>query len=680
MIQNSASGPTEIAEKIFWVGTGNQIAKLNCNPYLILDGDEGVLIDPGSPLDFDAVAANVEQLIPISRLRYIILQHQDPDFCASTPLFEKRGFCGELATHWRAAPLIRFYGVTSSFYIINEHELRLTFGNGRTLLFVPTPYLHFSGAIATYDPVGKVLFSSDLFGSFAENPPLYADQWPDDEYIEDMKSFHEHYMPSNAILRATMNKLDQLDIHLIAPQHGSAIRWDISRYIHALRDLECGNFLQPARHNLPALDGYTSIVNQVLKRYYALFSHQEAAEIFAGTDICLNRETGLLADFNCSGQELWNRLFYFIHSRRGIMPLIYIEPFVKKLTAEYDIEMPEIFASTLLSMEDKSFRLSRENQKLAEKNLLLKEHLATANERLLQCPITKLPNEQVFRQFLTGECQSYMEAQTSGALLLIGIDHMARINLQYGNAAGDEVLKIVTYLLTETLQNSYTLFKVDGPVFACYLPDTNKETAFHYGESMRNRIEQSDRMLERVTVSVGVLTLDDFRQQPFADYIDFAKTVFHAAKSSLNQARHQGGNQVSVMAESAVGPSLGKILLVDTDELHLDVLETLLTDLHFLVLKARDGEEALSLIEQESPEVVISEVLLPKMDAFMLREKMLLQSANQEISFILVSFQKNEENIQRAFALNIEHYFQKPYILPELLGLIQLKFRQRNGK
>ena len=220
----SPTTPREIASGVFWVGAAHQAAPLNCNPYLLVDGNEAVLIDPGSPLDFPEVLKNVQSLIALSQIKYIVLQHQDPDFCAATPLFEQAGFVGQLATHWRAAHLIKYYGVTSSFYLVNEHNWELAFGNDRKIMFVPTPYLHFPGAIASYDPSSRVLFSSDLFGAFADNCPLFADEWPGQNYQEAMQSFHEHYMPSNAILRPVMENLAQFDIACIAPQHGSVIR------------------------------------------------------------------------------------------------------------------------------------------------------------------------------------------------------------------------------------------------------------------------------------------------------------------------------------------------------------------------------------------------------------------------------------------------------------------------
>lgn len=669
--------PIELGEGIYWVGSASEIDHLNCNPYLIVDGTEGVLIDPGSPLDFEEVLSKVTQILPVEQLRYIILQHQDPDFCASTPLFEKHGFRGELATHWRTAHLLPFYGVQSPFYLVNEHRLTLHFGNGRKLLFHPTPYLHFPGAITTYDPVSKTLFSSDLFGAFCKEFFLFAEDWPDGHYLEAMKGFHEHYMPSNEILRPAIESLSMLDIRQIAPQHGSVIRQDIPLYIRTLRDLECGAFLRPIKKKLSALTGYTTILNQVLKRYYSAFPKEQLFQAFAHTDIQLNLDTGMLKNFNCTGSELWNRFFQFIYTAHGMEMLVFIEPLVNKLAAEYDLALPDIFTGTVFSVEKSLLSCSLEKQKLVNELEQIKEKLQVASEKVLYCPITKLPNQQVFLHYLTEECQKFAADSTTGSLLLIGIDNMSRINLQYGHAAGDEILKTLMYLLTEHLPSGHALFKDEGPVFACYLPQTDKTSAIALGEQIRYQIAQSDRMIEQVTVSIGILSLSDFDHQQFVSYSDLAHNVHRTAKDYLNQARRQGMNQVCFSIHKEASALAGNILIADTDEVHLDVLSNLLENAQFSVWKARDGEEALQLIREKQPELIISEVMLPKLDAFSLVHELKRDSATMQTPVILLSFLKNEETIQRAFALDIEHYYPKPYLVPELLGLVLLKFRQR---
>ena len=536
--------------------------------------------------------------------------------------------------------------------------------------------MHFAGAIATYDSQTKVLFSSDLFGAFSGQAALYADEWPRNSYMESMLSFHENYMPSNKNLRPVMEKLSKMAINVIAPQHGAIIRKDIPGHISALQELECGSFLTPIQHELSTIDGYTKIANQVLKRYYASYSITQVSGILSGGGIKIDPETGIITDFNCSGRELWDRIFQLMYDSQGGGALFFIAPFVKKLSEEYSIELPFIFQSTVLTLEQQNQQCSQENRQLLEKTTKLTEQLAHASETLLRCPITNLRNENVLHQYLEFQQQVYLETLSTGFVLIIGVDNMARINLQYGDSIGDEILQTIAYLIDEVIEPSHVLFKVEGPYFACFLSDGDAHSALQQAEKIRFHIEQSDRMIEKSTISIAIADLQDFARQTYANGSHFALTLLTAGKTQLMDARRLGGNRICLVNETDQNPSNGKILLVDTDEMHLEVLGTLLTDAGYKICIANDGEAAIEMVERESPELIISEIMLPKTDGFLLRQHLRATSVQQQIPFILLSFQKNDENIQRAFSLDIEHYLQKPYILSELIGLVQLKFRQ----
>lgn len=119
--------------------------------------------------------------------------------CAS---LEKAGAKFEVVTHWRTQTLVKSTMASNRTIISSAKMNSLTLASGRTLGFVLTPYLHFPGAFTSYDYQSRILFFSDLFGAFSYEWSLYAKG----DYIEKMKTFHEHYMPANSIIRPiTMN-------------------------------------------------------------------------------------------------------------------------------------------------------------------------------------------------------------------------------------------------------------------------------------------------------------------------------------------------------------------------------------------------------------------------------------------------------------------------------------------
>ena len=337
----------------------------------MIDDSEGILFDPGSVLDFETVYNNVIDIIPLDQIKYVVLHHQDPYICASLPLFEEAGANFQLVTHWRAAVLIKHYGIVSPFYIINENEFKLRLSSGRELSFIPTPYLHFPGAFATYDVQSKILFSSDLFGAFSYNWNLYAD----DSYVEKMKMFHEHYMPSNEIIRPVMEKLLSIDIAMIAPQHGSIIKDNVVGHIKVLRDLECGVFLKDTKKEVAKSGGYKLLVSLVLKRLYFIFPVNEVNEALEGLEISFDRNSYEVLDFNYRGVDLWNGLFENISKKKGMNWLVVLEPFVNKISKEYDVLVPDIYQSQMIDAQSEIWDLSSENVELRNLNEKLNQNI-----------------------------------------------------------------------------------------------------------------------------------------------------------------------------------------------------------------------------------------------------------------------------------------------------------------
>ena len=654
-----------IIEHIYHVGDLKTQNGLECNPYLLIDEEEAVLFDPGSKLDFEVVLENVKKLVDINKIKYIVLHHQDPDFCSAVPLFENLGLKFKIVTSWRTMTLIQYYGIQSEYYLLEEHGHELILDSGRVLRFIPTPYLHFAGAFTTYDIRTKVLFSSDLFGAFSFNRTMFAD----DEYLEKMLTFHEHYMPSNSVIRPVMDVLSTYHIDMILPQHGSVINKDIGVYIEALRTLECGTLLTPIKKDLLASGGYLRIFNDVLKRLIALYPREIVLEIFQSISvITINSEENII-EYTGNPAHVWNTIFDEIKDRAGMIWITSIEPYIRKLVATYEIQMPIVFESLIKSVD-------LENQRLLKVNQSLEQTINLVNERLIKNSVTGLYNEVFFKSLLMEELEKE-DWRDVGAFICIGIDDFSNYKLLYGLEEVNIALNNMAYLLKEQFGN-HVVFKLDSTDFGVYLKGYTKEILTDKMEAVRIMISKSELFLEKLTVSIGIV----FPNELEIDLSSYDMTATHYMELSftrLRRAKHAGKNRICTDGgEELENVSRNRVLIVDTDRTNAEVLKTFIKNLGIEVFIAEDGYQALEIVEEKSPNMIVTEINIPKVDGFLLKEKLLSNSKTKNIEVIYLSYQKDEDSVNRAQELGVIHYVKKPYLLSELLGLIKRNIRGGN--
>jgi flavorubredoxin len=222
---------------IYWLGITDETA-FRCNTYLIVDGDEAVITDPGSRVFFKRVWERVAQVLPPERVRGMVISHQDPDIAASMVDWLERLPDCEVLTSPRTNVLLPHYGQTTyRFFDISTQ--RYQFGSGNELRFIESPFLHFPGAFTTYDPLARCLFSSDIWAALDIDWRLVVSDF--DEHAMKMNLFHMDYMSSNLAARGFVQRLDGLQIDAILPQHGSIIGpAHVAEAIDYLAELRCG--------------------------------------------------------------------------------------------------------------------------------------------------------------------------------------------------------------------------------------------------------------------------------------------------------------------------------------------------------------------------------------------------------------------------------------------------------
>jgi len=104
---------------------------------------------------------------------------------------------------------------------------------------------------------------------------------------------------------------------------------------------------------------------------------------------------------------------------------------------------------------------------------------------------------------------------------------------------------------------------------------------------------------------------------------------------------------------------MGRILLIDDEEELLDALGLTLEDAGHTVLRARDGEEGLAIIESDDPDLVVSDVNMPRLDGFSLCRR--LRKAGNMVALILLTSRDSEIDEALGLELGADDYISKPF-------------------
>ncbi len=271
--ETQESGPLEVRPDCYMVGYRNPAALLQCNTYLrSFQGGGGavhVCVDPGSRRDYPEVERHICELVgDVGEIHSFTLNHQDPDVSGNAPLLcdANPNISGVMSEEvWR---LVQHLDVRPKrlHFANTERSKWMTVGDRFRWQVVPTPFCHFRGATAFYDPELRTLFSGDLFGGF-NRLGLVRLEAQEDDWIG-VAQFHQIYMPSREALRYAVRQIRALDppVEVIAPQHGFVITGDlVPLFLDRMDSLPVGLELFTGQLDQSCLDRYREILQGVLE-------------------------------------------------------------------------------------------------------------------------------------------------------------------------------------------------------------------------------------------------------------------------------------------------------------------------------------------------------------------------------------------------------------------------------
>lgn len=116
------------------------------------------------------------------------------------------------------------------------------------------------------------------------------------------------------------------------------------------------------------------------------------------------------------------------------------------------------------------------------------------------------------------------------------------------------------------------------------------------------------------------------------------------------------------------------ILVVDDDKNTRRLLEAVLTAENYNVFTAVNGEDALEVMDREHIDLVVLDIMMPKMDGYELTK--VLRKANNNLPILMVSAKHLPEDKHKGFIVGTDDYMTKPIDVEEMLLRIKALLRR----
>jgi DNA-binding response OmpR family regulator len=113
------------------------------------------------------------------------------------------------------------------------------------------------------------------------------------------------------------------------------------------------------------------------------------------------------------------------------------------------------------------------------------------------------------------------------------------------------------------------------------------------------------------------------------------------------------------------------ILAVDDDPDILKLVVFRLERSGYVVLQARDGEEALRLALERPPDLFVVDVMMPKMDGLELVRRLRAEEATSRTPIIMLTARAQDTDLQAGFEAGADDYLRKPFSPLELQARVQ---------
>lgn len=125
--------------------------------------------------------------------------------------------------------------------------------------------------------------------------------------------------------------------------------------------------------------------------------------------------------------------------------------------------------------------------------------------------------------------------------------------------------------------------------------------------------------------------------------------------------------------------SAPSILVIDDDPLNRDMLRTRLARAGYEVREASHGEEGLSMASQRVPDLIILDVMMPRLDGWQVCRRLKAELATKDVPVVMLTARSQRLEAMRGLECGADEYLSKPCDHQGLLDLIARLLGARGG-
>ncbi|MFH1717792.1 MAG: response regulator [Planctomycetota bacterium] len=120
------------------------------------------------------------------------------------------------------------------------------------------------------------------------------------------------------------------------------------------------------------------------------------------------------------------------------------------------------------------------------------------------------------------------------------------------------------------------------------------------------------------------------------------------------------------------------VLVVDDNQQNLELLQAYLEDVDCRAIPAHDGPEALEILARESPDLILLDVMMPRMSGFEVCRRIKANPKTSDIPVIMVTALSEFGDIERAIDSGTDDFLSKPVNKLELLTRVKTMLKLKN--